>query len=147
MTVMVWTYLAYLVISVASTIWVARALYRNGRVFLVDSFGGNVALAESVNHLLVVGFYLINIGAVALSLKYGNPADSVQSAMEYLGTKVGTVLVILGIMHFLNLLIFSRMRRRALHRHEIAEVLPVNHGGERDYIDRLGSGRRKAWRD
>jgi phosphoglycerol transferase MdoB-like AlkP superfamily enzyme len=111
------TYLAYLVISLALTIWVARTLHKNGRIFLVDSFLGNEALADSVNHLLVVGFYLINIGFVSLALKYGDKAVDTQTSLEILSTKIGLVLVVLGVMHFFNLLVFSKMRRRAsLHR-------------------------------
>ena len=113
----VWTYLAYLTISVALTVWVARTLHKNGRIFLVDSFLGNEALADSVNHLLVVGFYLINIGYVALALRYGDKATDARTALEILSTKVGLVLVVLGVMHFVNLFIFSKMCRRAtLHR-------------------------------
>ena len=113
----VWTYLTYLAISVALTIWVARTLHKNGRIFLVDSFTGNEPLADSVNHLLVVGFYLINIGFVTLALKYGDKAVDARTALEILSTKVGLVLVVLGVMHFFNLFIFSKMRRRAtLHR-------------------------------
>ena len=70
-TYVVWTYLFYVVISVALTLWVAQTLHKNGRIFLVDAFLGNEAIADSVNHLLVVGFYLINIGYVTLALKYG----------------------------------------------------------------------------
>src|SRR5882762_4923523 len=112
-TATVWTYLAYLAVSVALTVWVARTLHKNGRIFLVDSFLGNEALADSVNHLLVVGFYLINIGFVTLALKYGDKAMDAQTALETLSTKVGLVLVVLGVMHFTNLLVFSKMRRRA----------------------------------
>ena len=113
----VWTYLAYLLVSVALTVWVARTLHKNGRIFLVDSFLGNEPLADSVNHLLVVGFYLINIGYVTLALKYGDKATDARTALEILSTKVGMVLVVLGVMHFFNLFIFSKMRRRAtLHR-------------------------------
>src|SRR5438132_6159502 len=108
-----WTYIAYLLISVALTIWVARTLHKNGRIFLVDSLLGNEPLADSVNHLLVVGFYLINIGFVTLALKYGDKATDARTALEILSTKVGLVLVVLGIMHFLNLFIFSNLRRRA----------------------------------
>ena len=108
------TYLGYLAISVGLTIWVARTLHKNGRVFLVDSFLGNEALADSVNHLLVVGFYLINIGFVTLALKYGDKAIDAQTALEILSTKIGLVLVVLGVMHFFNLAVFSKMRRRAL---------------------------------
>jgi hypothetical protein len=113
----IWTYVAYLLISVALTVWVARTLHRNGRIFLVDSFLGNEPLADSVNHLLVVGFYLINIGYVTLALKYGDKPTDARTALEILSTKVGLVLVVLGVMHFFNLFIFSKMRRRAtLHR-------------------------------
>ena len=109
-------YLSYLLVSVALTVWVAKTLHKNGRIFLVDSFLGNEGLADSVNHLLVVGFYLINIGFVTLALKYGDKATNAQTALEILSTKVGMVLVVLGFMHFFNLFVFSKMRRRAQHR-------------------------------
>lgn len=110
----VWSYSLYLVISTAMTIWVARTLHKNGRVFLVDAFGGNEGLADSVNHLLVVGFYLINIGYVTLALKYGDKPVNLVGLFEHLSTKVGTVLLVLGGMHFFNLVVFSKMRRRGL---------------------------------
>ena len=112
----IWMYLLYLTISVGLTIWVARTLHKNGRIFLVDSFLGNEPLADSVNHLLVVGFYLINVGFVTLALKYGDKAFDAQTALEILSSKVGVVLVVLGFMHFLNLVIFSKLRRRALNK-------------------------------
>ena len=108
------TYLAYLAISVCLTVWVARTLHKNGRVFLVDSFLGNEKLADSVNHLLVVGFYLINIGYVTLALKYGVAAANAQESLESLSTKVGLVLLVLGFMHFFNLAVFTKMRKRGL---------------------------------
>ncbi|MCU1263911.1 MAG: hypothetical protein JWM21_229 [Acidobacteria bacterium] len=108
-----YAYLIYLAISIALTIWVARTLHKNGRVFLVDVFHGNEALADSVNHLLVVGFYLINFGYVSLALKLGYNIGTTQDGIEALSVKVGMVLIVLGGMHFFNLFIFSRMRRRA----------------------------------
>jgi hypothetical protein len=114
MNYIVATYALYLVISVALTVWVARTLHKNGRLFLVDAFHGNEALADSINHLLVVGFYLMNIGYVTLALKYGDRATDLQSLLEALSTKVGAVLLILGGMHFFNLYVFSKMRKRAL---------------------------------
>ena len=110
----VWTYLIYLTISVAITIWVARTLFRNGHVFLVDCFRGNERLADSVNHLLVVGFYLINIGFITLYLKLGMTIPNVAGVFEALSTKLGVVLLVLGGMHFFNIYVFTRMRKRAL---------------------------------
>jgi hypothetical protein len=124
MTPLVWTYLGYLVISIALTVWVARTLHKNGRVFLVDSFLGNEPLADSVNHLLVVGFYLINLGYVTLALKSDEKPADLQGILETLSPKIGGVLLILGAMHFFNLLVFSKMRKRALLRDALPPVPP-----------------------
>jgi hypothetical protein len=128
MNLAVWTQLAYLAISVALTVWVARTLHRNGRVFLVDCFHGHTDLADSVNHLLVVGFYLVNVGFVALALRYGVAAAGVQEALETLSSKVGLVLLVLGAMHFFNLAVFTACRRRALRErtpgHPVPPALP-----------------------
>ena len=114
MNYIVCTYALYLLISIGLTIWVAGTLHKNGRLFLVDAFHGNEPLADSINHLLLVGFYLINIGYVSLALKYGDKAANLQELLEALSTKVGAVLLILGAMHFFNLYVFSKMRKRAL---------------------------------
>ena len=127
MNPIVWTYLAYLTISVALTVWVARTLHKNGRIFLVDSFHGNEQLADSINHLLLVGFYLINIGYVTLALKYGDKPANLQEGLEALSTKVGAVLLILGAMHFFNLYVFSKMRRRALLQSAPPPIPPQGH--------------------
>ena len=111
--IIVVTYLVYLLLSVNLTIWVARTLHKRGAIFLVDAFHGNEELAASVNHLLVVGFYLINIGFVCLALKTGAEITRSRAAIEMLADKMGWVLLILGGMHFFNLFVFSRIRSRA----------------------------------
>ena len=111
--IIVVTYLTYLFISVSLTIWVARTLYKRGGIFLVDAFHGNSELADSVNHLLVVGFYLINIGFVSLALKTADVISNSRAAIELLSDKMGMVLLILGAMHFFNLYVFSSIRRSA----------------------------------
>ena len=123
MTPIVWTYIVYLILSVLLTIWVARTLHKNGRIFLVDAFGGNEPLADSINHLLVVGFYLINIGYVALALKESSAPVDLQGVFEIISRKVGVVLLVLGGMHFFNLAVFSKMRRRGL-LHQVPPPLP-----------------------
>jgi hypothetical protein len=106
----VWTYLAYLIVSIALTVWVARTLFKNGAYFLEDALG-NKELAASVNHLLVVGFYLINFGYITLNLKVGYDVLDARVGIETLAKQVGWVLLVLGGMHFFNLYLFNRMRR------------------------------------
>src|SRR5688572_31375310 len=106
------SYLVYLAISLSVTVWVARTLYKNGRVFLVDAFQGNTELAGSVNHLLVVGFYLINVGYVTQALATDRNVTDLRGAIELVSSKVGTILLVLGVMHFFNVYVFNRLRHR-----------------------------------
>jgi hypothetical protein len=106
-------YLTYLAISLAATVWVAHTLHKNGRVFLIDAFQGNRDLADSVNQLLAMGFYLINIGYVAVALRSSATLSSLRQAIELVSVKIGIVLLVLGAMHFFNLFILSRLRKRS----------------------------------
>ena len=107
-------YALYLVITITVTIWVARTLFKNGKVFLVDIFHGNKELADAVNNLLVVGFYLINIGYTVYTLRVLDNIANARVLVEILSIKIGAIILILGCMHFLNMFIFFRLRKRAL---------------------------------
>ena len=128
--IVVYAYIVYIVVSVGLTIWVAKTLHKNGRIFLIDAFHGNEAMADSVNHLLVVGFYLINIGFVSLALRYGDHPQDIAQAFEYLGTKLGMVLLVLGGMHFFNMFNFDKMRRKAKHSEQMERIMATQNTPE-----------------
>ncbi|MCX5050583.1 hypothetical protein [Streptomyces sp. NBC_00474] len=118
-------YVIYLLVSIALTIWVARTLSRNGRIFLADVLQGNEKLAEAVNHLLVVGFYLVNLGFVALYLSGDETIEDTRQIFEALSTKLGVVLLVLGVMYLGNVYVLNRIRRRGLmEREQVAPVAP-----------------------
>ncbi len=96
-------YALYLAITLGITIWVARTLSRNGEIFLIRCFGHDETLARSTNHLLVVGFYLINIGFITLTLSLGREPQTVPEAIRFLSSKVGLAVIVLGAMHFFNM--------------------------------------------
>jgi len=118
------TYAIYLVLSVVLTVWVARTLHHHGRVFLITAFHGDEKLADSVNHLLVVGFYLVNLGWVTLALKTSDRPADVAGVFELLSYKLGVVLLVLGLMHFLNIYVFNRMRKNAQYEQAPPPVEP-----------------------
>lgn len=107
-------YSLYLLITVCVTIWVARTLFRNGKLFLIDIFHGDKDLAQAVNNLLLVGFYLINIGYAVYTLRVISEVNTARLVIEVLSLKIGAIILILGCMHFLNMFIFFRLRKRAL---------------------------------
>lgn len=115
------TYSFYLIITISLTIWVAKTLFRNGKVFLIDIFHGNKELADSVNNLLLVGFYLINLGYAVYTLQVTGHISSVQQVIEQLSIKTGLIILILGGMHFFNLYIFFSLRKKAMHEKKLKE--------------------------
>ena len=105
-------FLIYLAVSLALTVWVARTLSRNGIVFLKECFGHDDSLANSTNHLLVVGFYLVNLGWILLTLRYGTAPETLAQTITFLSSKIGLVVVVLGVMHFFNMNAIAKFGRK-----------------------------------
>ena len=121
-------YALYLGVSILLTVWVARTLSQSGRMFLIRCFGQDAELADSTNRLLVIGFYLVNLGFVFLRLDNWNPGYTNLAAE--VGTRIGVTLLVLGGMHFFNMLMIARMGRtvaawvneQAAYRSELANL-------------------------
>jgi hypothetical protein len=104
-------YLTYLAFSVFFTVFVAYTLSKNGLPFLIRSFKGNRELAVSTNHLLVVGFYLVNLGFVLMRMTTGKSIDTLEDIIVYQASGLGVVLVVLGFAHFFNMYVLHRLGR------------------------------------
>src|SRR5687768_9956971 len=100
LTLLPHVYVVYAAVMVALTVWLARTLAKSGAVYLADVFTDRPELAEAVNRLLVVGFYLVNLGYGCLTLAGGTAADPRQ-AIETLSMKLGRLLLSLAVVHFL----------------------------------------------
>ncbi|MEW2031131.1 hypothetical protein AB0901_11555 [Streptomyces roseifaciens] len=124
-------YVIYLLLSLSLTVWVACTLSRNGRVFLADVLHGNEKLAEAVNHLLVVGFYLVNLGFIALYLQDDTTVTDARGVFEALSQKLGVVLLVLGVMHLGNVYALNKFRRRGImEREQVPPVAPQGWTGQ-----------------
>ena len=105
-------YVIYATVAIGMTALLARTLFKAGAVFLDDVFDGNHRLAEAVNRLLVVGFYMLNLG-YGLFLLRAEPQETAFDAVAYLVNRLAILLVTLGVIHFINVLVFWRIRHRA----------------------------------
>jgi hypothetical protein len=104
-------YVAYLGICIGIMIWVARILRRHGLVLLTAGRSGDQTLAGALSHLLIVGFYLVNLGAISFYLKASSAVATVEAAFETASDKVGAILVVIGVMHFVIVGILTINRR------------------------------------
>lgn len=114
----------YLCVSIGMTIWVARALSRNGEVFLIRCFGQDQELAASTNRLLVIGFYLVNLGFITFRL--GNWRVDTVDLIPEVGSRIGISLLVLGLMHFFNMLMIARFGRVVTAWARSQATAPVN---------------------
>lgn len=120
-------YVAYVSVSVALTVWIARTLSKHGEVFLEDVFSHNPRMSGAVNRLLVVGFYLLNLGYALLTLRGDHAELTPVQAIEMLAMKLGALMIALGVLHFFNLYLFYRIRRRGQIRLAPPPVKPQAH--------------------
>ncbi|WP_420593784.1 hypothetical protein [Deinococcus sp.] len=125
------TYVLYLAISLTVTLWVGSTLHRNGRIFLLDAFGGNGQMADSVNQLLRVGFYLLNIGFIALFLNTGTVPETAGGMVRMLSWQIGAVLLVLGGVHFFNMRNIAGMRSKAMRKQEEPGLNTPSNAGNR----------------
>lgn len=102
----------YLLLAIGMTVRVAQTLSTTGEVFLVQCFGHNEVLARSTNHLLVVGFYLVNVGFITMTLRFGSEPTDWPSMIRFLSSKVGLAVLVLGGMHFFNMHMIAKYGRR-----------------------------------
>jgi hypothetical protein len=110
-------YAVYLPIALMLTFYVAKNLFKNGKVFMLDIFKGRDEIASATNNLFQLGFYLLNLGFALLILKIErtehNPFSTYQDLIEILSYKVGGFSIYLGIMLFFNMFLFFRGKRKA----------------------------------
>lgn len=110
------SHILYAALSLSLTVWVGRNLFKNGRLFIVGAFDNDEAMADAVNQLLLVGFYLVNLGFVALFLATGRTPDSLLKLIESTSSKIGIVSIVLGGMHYFNMFNFARIRKKSRRR-------------------------------
>ena len=110
-------YAVYAVVAIGLTAWLARTLFRNGTVFLEDVFKDRPGLAGSVNHLLVVGFYMLNLGYAFYILRAADDGLSAFGAIQFLVNRLAILLVTLALIHFVNVIVFWNIRGKREQRH------------------------------
>ena len=106
------TYLTYLLVSIGLTVVVGQVLSRSGRLFLVDALGGSDSAARGITNLIVVSFYLISLGFVALTMRTSGDSVTARQAVQLLATKIGEVLLLLAVLYLASIVSLTRLRRR-----------------------------------
>jgi hypothetical protein len=113
----------YVAATFALTVWLARTLFHNGSVFLLDVFGDKPELAEAVNRLLVVGFFMFSLGWGLFMFETSRSLDAF-AAVQLLIQRLAVLLLVLAAVHFGNVFVFWRIRTKREQRSMPAPVEP-----------------------
>ena len=108
-----WIYLLYFIISVWLTLRVGNSLHRDGRQWIIHLLD-DIQLADKINDILLLGYRLLNIGYLLLTLMLSRVTnESLTAMMHFLSAKLGLILMILAWLHFQNiglLILFSKLK-------------------------------------
>ena len=121
------TYIVYIAISLILTFWVGGTLHKYGRTFLLDIFKKDEVLTDSINKLLLIGFYLLNFGYILYATYTHRSIETATKMIELLSTKIGAIVIVLGVIHVFNILVLLRMRRKAVTPEPVAKSALAKH--------------------
>ncbi|MEH0153824.1 hypothetical protein V6R21_06730 [Limibacter armeniacum] len=102
----------YLIVATLTTVLLGKKLYVKGEVFLKSIFSGTPKLVQPINTILLIGFYLVNIGMVLVYFTQEMNLLTVLDIVEFLLTKLGGIYLIIGGMHMFNLSLFLYLEHK-----------------------------------
>lgn len=101
------TYSLFFIIIGFITIKVGWTFYKNGEHFIVNLLPDDLHLVGVINKLLLVGYYLLNLGYSALIISTWDTVHNFQELISSLSIKAGIIILGLGLMHYFNLIILN----------------------------------------
>lgn len=104
-------YIIFLALMTFIIVYVGRYFYTNGRVFIISLFRGNVSLADYINRLLLIAYYLFNIGYSFIKVKQWRKIINLEVLFSSLASNVGVLIFILAVTHYFNMLVIYQLSK------------------------------------
>ncbi|SHN29461.1 hypothetical protein [Chitinophaga sp. CF418] len=105
-------YIIYLFITYLITVRVGFIFYRNGRIFILDLLKNDVSLTDAINRILLVGYYLVNLGYAALMISTWDTILSWTELLSSITVMTGKIVLTLATMHYFNMLVIYLISKR-----------------------------------
>ncbi len=97
-------YLVYGLIILPVIIFVGRSCHLNGKPFIMHFAKDQKSIGNSISHLLLIGYYLVNIGFTIYIVSKWKQLGSNQETLESICIHIGAILLILAVLHYLNII-------------------------------------------
>ena len=100
-------YGVFTLIIVFIIVVVGKICYKNGNIFVASLIPDHLALCQQINKILLVGYYLVNIGYASMTLASGEHIISLARLVEVIAFKTAVIVCILSVLHYLNIFILT----------------------------------------
>lgn len=112
------SYIIYVMLSIYIIVWVGKMFHKNGRIFIVSLFNGQTETADTTNNILLVAYYLFNIGYAVIQFSYWQQISNTATMIYSITYKSGILILLLALLHYNNMFIIyilSRKKKISIH--------------------------------
>ncbi|HEY5367591.1 MAG TPA: hypothetical protein VIJ75_01250 [Hanamia sp.] len=110
----IFSYLIYSCITIYIIYWVGKLFHSNGRIFILRLFHQSESLADTTNNILLLAYYLFNIGYVVIQFSYWEKVTGIESMIASIALKAGLLIMILAITHYFNMLLIYFLSKKII---------------------------------
>ena len=107
------SYAIYFLITVPIIVLVGWKCFTVGKTYLLDLFT-DINICNSINRILLIGYYLMNIGYVTFSLSEGLKTETSELFIVSIFTKIAKTLLLIAIMHYINVFLLTNFRKQII---------------------------------
>lgn len=101
-------YCIFLAIVVYIIVVIGRICYRNGNVYVLSLMPGHEDLCIRINRMLLIGYYLINIGYAATTLIRWRTITTYAQLVDMTASALAIIICMLAVLHYLNIYILTK---------------------------------------
>lgn len=105
-------YIIYLFLTYLITVRVGFVFYRNGRVFILNLLNNDVSITDAINRILLIGYYLVNLGYAALMISTWDTIASWSELLSSITVMTGKIVLTLAVMHYFNMFVIYLISKR-----------------------------------
>jgi len=113
-------YAIYILITYLITVHAGLALYRNGRIYILQLLDGDESLTDQVNRILLTGYYLVNLGYAALKISSWQTIITFEELVSSLSSSIGNITLLLAVLHYINMTVIALWHE---YQHSISKSL------------------------
>ena len=112
----------YIALMVFIIVYVGRHFYKNGRIFILTLLRGNASLTDAINRLLLLAYYLFNIGYAFLKLQHWQKITTVEGLFSSLAANMGMLVLILAFTHYVNMAVIYLLSKSTFITHKTVSL-------------------------